>query len=147
MLEHHQVDYSVPGMNKWLHHNGFSYKQPKGIPHKFDEDKQQAFVDSYETLKASCGKEESIIFIDAVHPTLSTKISHGWIRTGQDKNLKTTGNRSRLNLIVWNKVVSRQDKLKVVLSLVRLRYGKLNEVRSVGHDDIKRCDKAFLSMR
>lgn len=97
--EHYQVHYSVPGMNKWLHHNGFSYKQPKGTPHKFDEDKQQAFVDAYETLKASCGKEESIVFIDAVHPTLSTKISHGWIRTGQDKNLKTTGNRSRLNLI------------------------------------------------
>ncbi len=99
VLEHYQVRYSVPGMNKWLHHNGFSYKQSTGTPHKFDEDKQQAFVDSYETLKASCGKEESIVFIDAVHPTLSTKISHSWIRTGQDKNLKTTGNRSRLNLI------------------------------------------------
>ncbi|MGD8110493.1 IS630 family transposase [Vibrio sp. TRT 17S01] len=95
------LNYTVSGMNKWLHHNGFSYKQPKGIPHKFDEAKQQAFIDAYEALKASCGKNESIVFIDAVHPTLSTKISHGWIRTcnGQDKAIETTGNRSRLNII------------------------------------------------
>ncbi len=83
-----ELDYTVVGMNKWLHHNGFSYKQPKGVPHKFDE-----------ALKASCGKDESIVFIDAVHPTLSIKISHGWIRTGQDKMIETTGNRSRLNII------------------------------------------------
>lgn len=99
VLERYHVRYSVPGMNKWLHHNGFCYKQPKGIPHKFDENKQQAFIEAYEALKASCGKDESIVFIDAVHPTLSTKISHGWIRTGQDKVLETTGSRSRLNII------------------------------------------------
>lgn len=33
------LDYTVSGMKKWLHHNGFSYKQPKGVPHKFDEAK------------------------------------------------------------------------------------------------------------
>ncbi|OEF71817.1 hypothetical protein A148_21490 [Vibrio splendidus 1F-157] len=50
-------------MKKWLHHNGFSYKQPKGVPHKFDEAKQQAFIEAYEALKTSCGKDESIVFI------------------------------------------------------------------------------------
>jgi transposase len=99
VLERYYVQYSVPGMNKWLHHNGFSYKQPKGIPHKFDEGKQRAFIDAYEALKASCGEDESIVFIDAVHPTQATKVSHGWIRTGQDKTLETTGSRSRLNVI------------------------------------------------
>ena len=93
------LSYTVSGMNKWLHHNGFSYKQPKGVPHKFDESKQQAFIEAYEALKANCGEDESIVFIDAVHPTLSTKISHGWIRTGQDKVLETTGNRSQLNIV------------------------------------------------
>lgn len=93
------LDYTVSGMNKWLHHHGFSYKQPKGVPHKFDEEKQQAFIEACEALKTSCGEGESIVFIDAVHPTLSTKISHGWIRTGQDKVIETTGNRSRLNII------------------------------------------------
>ncbi|WP_407072593.1 winged helix-turn-helix domain-containing protein [Photobacterium damselae] len=35
------LDYTVASMNKWLHHNGFSYKQPKGVPHKFDETKHK----------------------------------------------------------------------------------------------------------
>lgn len=95
----YRVQYSVAGMNKWLHHNGFSYKMPKGVPHKFDETKQQAFIEAYEALKASCSNDESILFIDAVHPTQATKISHGWIRTGHDKAVETTGSRSRLNLI------------------------------------------------
>ena len=73
--------------------------QKKLAQKRFDEAKQQAFIEAYEALKASCDKDESIVFIDAVHPTLSTKISHGWIRTGQDKVIETTGNRSRLNII------------------------------------------------
>lgn len=27
------IEYTVPGMNKWLHRNSFSYKKPKGHPH------------------------------------------------------------------------------------------------------------------
>jgi hypothetical protein len=42
----------VAGMHKWLHKNGFSYKKPKGVPHKFDAAKQQCFVEQYKELKA-----------------------------------------------------------------------------------------------
>lgn len=89
--------YSVAGMNKWLHHNGFSYKKPKGAPHKFCPEMQQAFVEYYnKVLKPS---EAPVLFMDAVHPTQSTKLSYGWIRKGQDKLIETTGSRTRLNLI------------------------------------------------
>lgn len=89
--------YSVAGMNKWLHHNGFSYKKPKGVPHKFCPEMQQAFVEYYnKVLKPS---EAPVLFMDAVHPTQSTKLSYGWIRKGQDKLIETTGSRTRLNLI------------------------------------------------
>lgn len=37
---------------------------PKGVPHKFDETKRKAFIGAYEVLKASCGKDETILFID-----------------------------------------------------------------------------------
>ena len=97
--ERFEVQYSVPGMNKWLHHNGFSYKKPRGVPHKFDKEKQEAFIEAYKALKASCGEDESILFMDAVHPTQATKITHGWIRKGQTKVVETTGSRSRLNII------------------------------------------------
>ena len=40
-----------------------------------------------------------VLFMDAVHPTQATKLSHGWIRTGQDKAIETTGSRSHLNIV------------------------------------------------
>jgi transposase len=49
------VRFSILGLNKWLHPHSFSYKQPKGVPHKFDEEKQADFIERYTELKiASC---------------------------------------------------------------------------------------------
>ncbi|WP_340681157.1 IS630 family transposase [Paraglaciecola sp.] len=99
VLQQFGVKYTVAGMHKWLHKNGFSYKKPKGVPHKFDAAKQQDFIEQYKELKANCGADETILFMDAVHPTQATKISHGWIRTGQDKSIETTGSCTRINLL------------------------------------------------
>lgn len=45
------IAFTVPGMNKWLHRNGFTYKKPAGVPHKFSEEKQSQFIEYYEKLK------------------------------------------------------------------------------------------------
>jgi transposase len=37
--------------------------------------------------------------MDAVHPTQATKVTSGWIRTGTDKPIETTGSRTRLNIV------------------------------------------------
>jgi transposase len=95
----YNVDYTVAGINKWLHQHKFSYKQPKPVPHKFDNDKQADFIDRYTELKDSLNDDEPVLFIDAVHPTQATKITSGWIRKGMDKTIKTTGSRTRLNVI------------------------------------------------
>ncbi|CDH07944.1 transposase (fragment) [Xenorhabdus bovienii str. oregonense] len=94
-----QITFTVPGMTKWLHRQGFSYKKPMGIPHKFDASKQQLFIETYQALKDTRGQEEPILFIDAVHPTQATKLSYGWIRAGQPKTVKTTRSRTRLNIM------------------------------------------------
>jgi transposase len=88
----------VSGLNKWLHQNGFSYKQPKGVPHKFDEQKQAAFINEYETLRDSVSDDEPILFMDAVNRTQATKTSSGWIRKGVYKPIETTGSRTRINV-------------------------------------------------
>jgi transposase len=93
------VHYSIPGIHKWLHRNKFSYKQPKGVPHKYDTDKQDVFVKAYETLKKKVADDEPILFMDAVHPTQATKVTSDWIRTGVDKPIETTGSRTRLNIV------------------------------------------------
>ncbi|CDM89193.1 transposase (fragment) [Xenorhabdus bovienii] len=90
---HWQVTYTVAGMTKWLHRQGFSYKKPRGIPHKSDADKQQHFIETYNALKAECGQNAPILFIDAMHPTQSTKLSYGWMRRAREhvNVVETTG--------------------------------------------------------
>lgn len=93
------VKYTVSGLNKWLHQHDFSYKKPKGVPHKFDPEKQIAFIEYYKELKSSLNDDEPLLFMDAVHPTQATKITAGWIKKGVDKPIETTGSRTRLNII------------------------------------------------
>ncbi len=93
------IRYSILGLNKWLHKNGFSYKQPKGVPQKFDAQKQDAFITEYEALKAVLTDDDVLLFMDAVHPTQATKVTCVWIRTGVDKTIETTGSITRLNII------------------------------------------------
>ena len=92
------VQYSVPGMNHWLHRNGCSYKKPKGHPHKADKEAQAQFIKAYNELKKTLPEEDSIYFIDAVHPSQATKLSYGWIKTGKTKKVNTTASRTRVNL-------------------------------------------------
>ena len=97
--ETYGVAYKISGLNKWLHQHKFSYKKPKGVPHKFDEEKQAEFITYYQQLKLALLPDERLLFMDAVHPTQATKITAGWIRTGEDKAIKTTGSRSRINVV------------------------------------------------
>jgi transposase len=93
------VIYSVPGMNKWLHRNGFSYKKPKGYPYKANREQQAQFIKTYNSLKQSLNSEDSVYFADSVHPSQATKLSYGWIRKGKNKKVGTTASRTRLNII------------------------------------------------
>lgn len=97
--ERYGVAYTIPGMHKWLHRNGFSYKKPKGLPHKADAELQKQFIAEYNQLKQQVGDKEPILFIDAVHPTQATKLAYGWIRTGKTKHVGTTASRTRLNIV------------------------------------------------
>ena len=92
----YHVKFTLSGMNKWLHRVGFSYKKCKGIPHKMDTTKQAEFIEAYESLKLL---DEPIYFMDAVHPTQATKLGYGWIKTGVEKFVKTTGSRTRVNIV------------------------------------------------
>jgi hypothetical protein len=71
------VEYTVSGLNKLLDQHQFSYKQPKGVPNKFEVDKQAAFIEYYEQLKDNLSENEPLLFMDAVHPTQATKITSG----------------------------------------------------------------------
>jgi transposase len=58
-----------------------------------------AFIEAYLQLIADTSANTPILFIDAVPPTLATKISSGWIKKGVNKAIATTASRTRVNLI------------------------------------------------
>ena len=62
------ITYTIPGMNKWLHRNGFTDKKPKGVPYKADKEKQVEFIQTYSKLKATLNPGDSVYFGDSVHP-------------------------------------------------------------------------------
>jgi transposase len=110
----------------------YSYEQHKGVPHKFDVVKQAAFIECYEQLKDNLSGNESLLFMDAVHPTQAIKITSGWIKKGVDKPIETTGRRTRLNIVgvirlghLEEAVVEKYDKTvngeSIVVFLTRTR--------------------------
>lgn len=96
--EAYGVQFTVSGMTKWLHHQEFVYKKPKGVPSKADPVKQAEFMAQYRDLLKTLPEEEPLEFGDGVHPTMATKISYGWIRKGKNKSIETTASRTRMNL-------------------------------------------------
>jgi transposase len=94
----YNVAYSATGMKELLHRLGFSYKKPKHVPGKLDPIKQEAFVEEYETLRKTKGKNDPIYFADACHPQHNSIPAYGWIRRGKEKLLKSNGGRKRVNI-------------------------------------------------
>src|SRR5208337_1259075 len=60
---------SRSGLIALLHRLGLEYLKPDTIPRKLDEEKQKAFIESYDKLLNSLTDNEAVAFADAVHPT------------------------------------------------------------------------------
>lgn len=95
----YHIKYSISGMTTWLKAQGFSYKKPHAVPAKADKYLQEKFIQDYERLKKKSGNKEPIYFCDSVHPQHQTQLAFGWILKGVRKELPTTGQQKRLNII------------------------------------------------
>ena len=51
-------------------------------------------------------------YADGTHPQHSTHCAHGWIKSGQSKEIKTNSGRQRVNI---NRVVNAHDPTDVVI--------------------------------
>ena len=91
--------YSISGMTKWLHANGFRYKKPHSVPAKANKEAQEEFIKFYEKLKKKAETEEPIYFADSVHPQHQTHLAYGWILEGERKGMPTTASQKRLSFI------------------------------------------------
>ncbi|GHT47273.1 hypothetical protein FACS189454_09540 [Planctomycetales bacterium] len=94
----YKVHYSPSGVKKLLHRLNFSYKKPKIVPGKFDNHQQGLFLRKYRRILKTKGKNDVVLFGDAVHPTYQLAASYGWIRKGREKELQTNSGRERVNI-------------------------------------------------
>jgi len=92
------IRYSISGMCDWLKRNQFSYKKPSLVPGKANLENQEAWIFEYFKLKQNLKGDETICFMDGVHPTHNTQLSHGWIRKGVRKEICSNTGRRRLNI-------------------------------------------------
>lgn len=111
-----KVVYTVHGMRDWLKRHGFSYKKPSLVPGKANKELQEEWLKSYEKLKQNMSKEETICFIDGVHPTHNVQVAYGWIKKGVRKEIPANSGRSRINLsgmidVISQKLVVQEEKM------------------------------------
>ena len=93
------VTYTVQGMTDLLKRLNYVYKKPKLLPGKHqDVATQLEFIESYERLKRSKGKDDPIYFMDGVHPQHNPVAAYGWIKRGIDKPLESNTGRNRVNI-------------------------------------------------
>ena len=81
-----------------LHRLGLEYQKPKIIPRNLDIKKQQAFIDEYEKLMNSLTEQESVLFVDAVHPTYTTRPTGCWASKDETLAIEQTSGRQRINI-------------------------------------------------
>ena len=96
--EQFAVGYTASGMTALLHRLGFVYKKPKAVPGKADAKAQEAFLAEYQKLKQDKGENDVICFMDAVHPRPFPVLGYGWIKRGQDHEVKSNTGRRRVNI-------------------------------------------------
>ena len=94
-----KISYTISGMAKWLHANGFRYKKPHAVPAKADKHLQKKFINTYKRLKKNAENKEPIYFVDSVHPEHQTRLAYGWIMKGERKGIAMTARQYRLNFM------------------------------------------------
>jgi transposase len=68
------------------------------IPGKSDGKAQEEFIKYYNKLKQEKNLDESIYFVDSMHPTHNNESGYAWIKTGQDKEVLSNSGRQRISV-------------------------------------------------
>ena len=98
LRKNYELSYSHSGLIALLHRLGFVYHKPQRVPRKLDEAQQRAFIASYEKLLNRLEPDESVVFVDAVHPTHQARPAGCWAPKDVAIGIEQTTGRQRLNI-------------------------------------------------
>ncbi|MFI5344672.1 MAG: IS630 family transposase [Chlamydiales bacterium] len=140
------IIYTVPGMRTWLQRHGFSYKKPAIVPGKANKEQQQKWLADYEKLRQELPEDETICFIDGVHPTHNVQPAYGWIKKGVRKEIPANTGRARLNLsgaidVFSHNIVIQEDRTLNAESTIRF-FQKIEEAYPLKRKIHVFCDNA-----
>ena len=94
------VEYSESGTKKLLQRLGCSFHKASGFLFKAKRDKQEAFVQTYESQKQEVGPTCRRYFVDGVHPIWGMEVLYYcWLLVGQRLEVGVGGGRKRLNIL------------------------------------------------
>jgi transposase len=129
------VDYELSTIHKLAYRIGLSYKKLHRLPGKADVNKQAIFMQKYEQELEQMPENESIVFIDAVHPQHNSTPSNIWSIIGKERWIESNTGRERININgAYNPftmdVITRQDTTINGLSTIEL----LKQVTAVYQD-------------
>lgn len=118
------IEYSIAGLRNWLYRNGFTYKKPAIVPGKANIEQQKEWIIEYNSLKENLKEDETIGFIDGVHPTHNVELAYGWIRKGIRKEIPSNTGRARLNLsgmidVISNNILIQEDTTLNAQSIIQ----------------------------
>jgi transposase len=115
--EEFDIEYTDTGMRYVLYQLNFVYKKPEKVPFRVDEKAQKNFIRRYQAIKRRLTQDDGLYFMDATHPEHTAIASHGWIKRGERKPLKSNPRPYRLNIngainiSTLNMVVRFEDKI------------------------------------
>lgn len=92
------VQYSISAVTHILHKLGFTYKKPKLVPGKADEEQQKKFLEDLEAIEDSLEDDDKLIYMDGVHPQHNSKPAYAWMEKGVETLLKANSGRQRINI-------------------------------------------------
>ena len=89
---------SRSGLVALLHRLGLEYCKPEVISRRLNEETQKAQIAAYENLLNSMGDDETVLFMDAVHPTHAARPVGCWAPKEQNLAIEQTSGRERINI-------------------------------------------------
>lgn len=94
----YEVTYSVSGMNSLLKRLGYTYKKPRVVPGKSNIQAQKKFIRKYRKIREKMTAEDSLFFMDGVHPQHNPIVQYGWFKKGEQTTLRTNTQYHRLHI-------------------------------------------------
>jgi len=96
--EEFDESFSLRGVTMLLERLGYTYKKPRKVPGKANAEEQKKFVQAYRKLRHNMQREDTLLFMDGVHPQHNPLVMKGWIKRGEEKQIRTNTRYHRLNI-------------------------------------------------